>query len=427
MSLKIEKTDNKNELKLTFNIEAEKFEEAMKKVYTKNAKYFVIPGFRRGKAPMNIVEKHYGAQVFYEDAFNEVAAEEFEKGLEENKIQMVGRPQLDIVQMEKGKELIFTAVISTKPEIEVKNYKGIEIKKIEYNVEEKDIEHELNHMAEKNAKEITVEDRPVEDKDIANINFEGFLDGKAFEGGKGENYDLTIGSNTFIPGFEDQIIGMKIGEEKDINVTFPEEYAAKNLAGKEVVFKVKVNEIRKMELPVIDDEFAKDVSEFDTLDELKKSIKEKLEEENDHRAKHETEDAVIEKLKDLFEEEIPQGMVEDEIDNIKKDIEARLSYQGLKFDQYLKILNKTEADFRKEYEEQARDTAKTKLVIEAIIKQEKIEIDENTLNEKVKELATAYGRDEKELRENEEFMNYVKNNLKNEKAIELVVSSAKIK
>ena len=266
MSIKIEKTENANELKLEITIEASKFDEGIKKVYAKSAKYFNIPGFRKGKAPMAMVEKQYGPEIFYEDAFNEVVPEEFENALKENNIEAVSRPDIDIQQIGKGKDLIFTAVIQTKPEVKLGKYKGIELKKVEYNVTDKDIEHELGHMAEKNARLVSVEDRPVESGDTTIIDFEGFVDGVAFEGGKGENYELVIGSNTFIPGFEDQIIGMKIDEEKDIKVKFPEEYFSEELKGKDATFKVKLHEIKKKEMPVIDDEFAKDTSEFDTLE-----------------------------------------------------------------------------------------------------------------------------------------------------------------
>lgn len=276
MSIKVEKTEKNNELKLTFTIEAAKFDEGMKKVYAKTAKYFNVPGFRRGKAPMNIIERQYGSEIFYEDTFNEIVPAIYDEELKANKIEAVSRPDIEITQIGKGQDLIFTAVVQTKPEVKLGKYKGIQLKKIEYNVTDEDIDHEIGHMAEKNSRLVSVEDRPVEEKDKAVIDFEGFVDGVAFNGGKAEGYELEIGSKTFIPGFEDQIIGMKIGEERDINVKFPEEYMSKELAGKDATFKVKVNEIKKKELPKIDDEFAKDVSEFDTIKELKASIKEKL-------------------------------------------------------------------------------------------------------------------------------------------------------
>ena len=427
MSIKIEKTDNKNELKLEFTIEAKKFDEAMKKVYVKSVKYFNIPGFRKGKAPMNVVEKYYGPEIFYEDTFNEVVPEEYEKELKENDIEAVSRPDIDIKQIGKGQDLIFTAVVQTKPEVKLGKYKGIEIKKKEYNVSDDDVEHELGHMAEKNARLVSIDDRPVENKDITVIDFEGFVDEKPFEGGKAEKYELTIGSNTFIPGFEDQIIGMKIGEEKDINVTFPEEYFSEELKGKPAVFKVKLHEIKKKELPELDDEFAKDTSEFDTLKELKESIKEKLEEENKKRAKYETEDEAIKKVCETVDIEIPSGMIETEIDNAVNEVKARLQYQGMTLESYLDMIGKTMEEFRKEYEEQAKTSVKNRLVLDAIIKEEKIEPDEKAINEKLQEMAKIYGKDEKELKDNEGFINYIKESLSHEKVVEFIVSNAKIK
>ena len=427
MSIKVEKTDKNNEVKLSFTIEAAKFEEAIQKVYAKSAKYFNIPGFRKGKAPYKIVEKQYGAQIFYEDAFNEVAAEVYEKELTEAKIEAVSRPEIDIIQMEKGKDLIFTAVVQTKPEVKLGKYKGIELKKVEYTVEDKDIDHEIYHMQERNARLVNVEDRAVEKDDTTVIDFEGFVDGVAFEGGKAENHELVIGSNTFIPGFEDQIIGMKIDEEKDINVTFPEEYFSKELAGKAAVFKVKLHEIKKKELPEVDDEFAKDVSEFDTIAELKASIKEKLEEENKSKAKYETEEEAIKTVCENTEIDIPSGMVETETDNMIRDIEQRLQYQGLNFAQYLQMMGKTEADMRKEMEEQALRQVKTKLVLEAIINAEKLEASDEEVKAKLEEMATTYGRDAKELEQNESLKTYIAESVKTEKAITFIVENAKIK
>ena len=426
MSVKVEKTDKKNELKLEFKIEAEKFDEAMKKVYTKTAKYFNVPGFRKGKAPMHMVEKMYGTEIFYEDTFNELVPGIFEEELKNNNIEAVSRPDIDIKQIGKGQELIFTAVIQTKPEVKLGKYKGIEIKKIEYNVSDDDVNHELEHMQEKNARLVSVE-RPVKDGDITVIDFEGSIDGVPFDGGKAENHELTIGSKQFIPGFEDQIIGMKLDEEKDIKVTFPEEYFSKDLAGKEATFKVKLHEIKEKELPKLDDDFAKDTSEFETLAELKKSIKEKLEEENKHRAKHETENAVIEAVADTVELDIPSGMIETEIDNMVKDVESRLSYQGLNLEQYLKIMGKTMEEFRKQYEEQAQKTVKIRLVLEAIQKDLDVKVEENEIKDKIKEMSEAYSRKPEELEQNEQFKNYIEENLKYEKTIDFLVENAKLK
>lgn len=427
MSIKVEKTDKTNELKLIFTVEAAKFEEGMKKVYTKTAKYFSIPGFRKGKAPMSLIEKTYGPSIFYEDTFNEIVPEIYDRELKENNIEAVSRPEIEISQMEKGKDLIFSATVQIKPEVKLGQYKGVEIEKIDTSVMAADVKAELERMAEKNSRMISVDNRAVKNKDIAVIDFEGFVNGEAFEGGKAEKHELEIGSKTFIPGFEDQVIGMKIGEEKDINVTFPEEYFSKELAGQPAVFKVKLHEIKVKELPAIDDEFAKDVSDFDNLKDLKASIKEKLVEEKTNQAKYQTEDAAVKAVCQNTEIEIPSGMIETEIDNILKDIDGRLAYQGLNLEQYLKLINKSEDDMRKEYEAQAVESVKSRLVLEAIIKAENIVADDSEVEEKIKEMAKNYGKDENELLNNENLKDYIKSNVATQKAIEFVVNNAKIK
>ena len=429
MKCKLEKTENANEVKFEITVEAEKFDNAIKKVYFQSAKYFNIPGFRKGKAPMQIVEKYYGKEIFYEDAFNEVAQGALEEAIAENKLEIVARPEIDeIKQMEKGKDLIFTVVLQTKPEAELGKYKGIEIPKIEYNVTDKDIEHELEHMQEHNSRLVSIEDRPVEKGDIVTIDFEGFADGKAFEGGKAENYELEIGSNTFIPGFEDQIIGMKLEEEKDVNVKFPKEYFSKDLADKDATFKVKLHEIKKKELPKLDDEFAKDASEFDTLKELKEDIKKKLEKQNEDRTKYETEDAVVKALCENVKVDIPSGMIEAEVDRMYKDFENRLLYQGAKVEQYLKMVGKTEEDIKKEYEPQAQEGIKTRLAIEAVVKAEKIEATDKEVEDKLKEMAKNYGKEnDEEFLKNENVRNYIKESIETEKAIEFLIKNAKIK
>lgn len=427
MSVKVENTENKNEVKLSFVVEAEKFDEAMKKVYAKTAKYFTIPGFRKGKAPMNMVEKQYGTEIFHEDTFNELVPEIYETAIKENNIQVVSNPDIDITQIGKEKDLIFTAIVQIKPEVKLGKYKGIELKKIEYNVSDHDIEHELGHMAEHNARLVSIEDRPVEKGDITVIDFEGSIDGVPFEGGKAEKHELEIGSNTFIPGFEDQIVGMKLEEEKDITVTFPEDYFSKELAGKPAVFKVKLHEIKKKELPKIDDEFAKDVSEFETLAELKNSIKERMQKANEEKAKYEMEDAALKAVSDNVEIDIPSGMIDAEIDNMMKDIEQRLQYQGLTLAQYFTLSGKTEAQVREEMKEQAEKAVKSRLVIEAIIKAEDIKPEEKEVEEKLKEMAKNYGKTEEEMSKNEYIKEYIENNMKVEKAIEFIVNNAKIK
>lgn len=427
MNVKVEKTEKNNELKIDFEIEAEKFENAIQTVFNKNAKYFNIPGFRKGKAPFHIVEKQYGVQIFYEDAFNELVPEIYEQALKENNIEAVSKPEIEISQMEKGKDLKFSATVQTKPEVKLGKYKGIEIKKVEYNVSENDIEHELEHMAEHNSRLVTVNDRPVKEQDVVVIDFEGFVDGKPFDGGKAENHELTIGSKTFIPGFEEQIIGMKIDEEKDINVKFPDEYFSKDLAGKDATFKVKLHEIKVKELPKIDDEFAKDISEFDTLSDLKNNIKERLEKQNKEREKSETENAAVDVLCENTEIDIPSGMIETEIDNAVEEVRGRLSYQGMKLEDYLKIINKTMDEFRKEYEEQAKKSVKVRLIIEAISKDADIKVDEKEIEDKIKEMAEKYGRKEDELLNNENLKKYLEENLKAEKTVDYVVKNAKLK
>ena len=427
MSSKVEKTKNANEIKIEIKIDAEKFDNAIKKVYFQSAKYFNIPGFRKGKAPQAIVEKYYGKEIFYEDAFNEIAEDEYKKAIEDNKLDVVSKPEIDIVKMEKGQDLIFTATVQTKPDSKLDKYKGIEIDKIEYNVKASDIKEELKKMQEKNARIISVEDSPVKNGNITIIDFEGFADGEAFDGGKAENYELEIGSGAFIPGFEEQIIGMKVGDEKDIVVKFPEDYHAKELAGKDATFKVKLHEIKKKELPELDDEFAKDVSEFDTLEELKKSIKERLEKLNKQKEDAEKRDAVINAIVENLEVEIPSGMIEVEIDNMIADMEQRMSYQGLRLEQYLKMLNKTVEQLRTEYEPVAINSIKSRLALEKVIENEKIDATDEEINNKIEEMAKNYGKKPEELQENKNLKNYIIEGIKNEKAIDFLIKNSKTK
>ncbi len=426
MSLKQEKTENKNELKLTFTVEADKFDNAIQSVFKKSAKYFNIPGFRKGKAPFHIVERYYGDSIFYEDAFNELVPSIYDEEIKENKIDAVSKPHIDIVQMEKGKDLIFTAIVNTKPEVKLGKYKGISLKKPEYKVTDKDVEDELNYMAEHNSTQVSVDDRPAKKDDIVTIDFEGFVDGKPFDGGKAEGQQLTIGSNTFIPGFEDQLIGMKIDEERDIKVKFPDDYFSKDLAGKDATFHIKLHNISYKELPKIDDEFAKDVSEFDTLEELKKDIKSKKEKQNEDRIKNEMEESAIEEVCKNTEIDIPEGMIDLEIDNMENDTDQRLHYQGLSLEQYLKMLNKTESELRKELAEDAKKNIKTRLVLEQIVDDEKIKADEKFIDDELNKMATQYGRKVEDLKKNEEVMNYLDKSSKNEQAVKFIIDNAKI-
>ena len=427
MKSKVEKIENSKDVKLEITVEAAKFDEAINNVFKKNAHYFNIPGFRKGKAPMNMVEKVYGTEIFYEDAFNEVVPEAYEEALKENNVDAVSRPNIDVVQIGKGKDLIFTAVVSVKPEVKLGKYKGISVDKNVYKVTDDDIDHELFHMQERNSRLVNVEDRPVQSKDIAVIDFEGSVNGVPFEGGKAENHELEIGSNTFIPGFEDQVIGMKIDETKDINVKFPEEYFSKELAGKDAVFKVTVHEIKEKQLPELDDEFAKDVSEFESLDELKADLKTKKEEQNENRTKAELEEKAVTLVCDSSEVEIPDGMIELELDHMVEDMDNRLQYQGMKFEQYLKMVGKTMEEFRKESRETAEKTIKMRLVLEAVGKDAKIEVTDEEMKEKIEELAKTYGRDAEELDKNEHLKEHISENIIAEKTMKLIVDSAKVK
>jgi len=350
----------------------------------------------------------------------------YEEAVKENNIEAVTRPNVDVTQMEKGKDLLFTVIVGIKPEVKLGKYKGLEIEKAEYEVTDKDIEEELTKMQERNSRLVSVDDRAVESGDTTVIDFDGFVDGKSFDGGKAENYELIIGSNTFIPGFEDQIIGMKIDEEKEINVKFPEEYFSKDLAGKDAVFKVKLHEIKIKELPTLDDEFAKDVSEFDTLDELKADLKAKKEEENNNKAKIEMEEAVVNAACDVAEVEISDGMIDVELDNMVQDMDRRLSYQGLKFEQYLKMLGKTIAEFRTDNKETAVKSVKMRLVLEAIYKDAKLEVSEDEIKAKVNELATMYARKEEDITANEEIMKNIENGIQTEKAVKFLLYNAKV-
>ncbi len=428
MSVKVEKLEN-SLVKLEITIEAEKFEEALQKAFFRNAKYFSVPGFRKGKAPRNIVERYYGENILFEDAFNIVAPEYYDDAIKVNNVEVVATPEIDITQMEKGKDLIFTATVAVKPEVKLGEYKGVKIEKKEYKVTAKDVDKAIKDMAEKNARIVAGDENSVlENGYTAVIDFEGFIDGKAFEGGKGENYSLELGSNTFIPGFEEQLIGLKKGEETDVNVSFPENYFSKELAGKPAVFKVKVNDIKVKELPAIDDEFAKDVSEFDTLKELKADTKKKLEEENAQRAKFEMEEEAIKAVVDATEVNIPAVMIENEINDYTKEMESRLRYQGMNLETYLQLMGQSISDFKEQYKERAEQNVKTKLTLEAVFKAENIEITDKEIEEKLKGIAERYGStgaNVEELIKNptDDLKEYVKEELKYDLAVKFIMDN----
>ena len=428
MSVKVEKLEN-SLVKLEITIEAEKFDETLQKAFFRNAKYFSVPGFRKGKAPRNIVERYYGENILFEDAFNIVAPEYYDDAIKVNNVEVVAAPEIDIIQMEKGKDLIFTATVAVKPEVKLGDYKNIKIEKKEYKVTAKDVDKAIKDMAEKNARIVAGDENSVlENGYTAVIDFEGFIDGKAFEGGKGENYSLELGSNTFIPGFEEQLIGLKKGEETEVNVSFPENYFSKELAGKPAVFKVKVNDIKVKELPAIDDEFAKDVSEFDSLKELKADTKKKLEEENAQRAKFEMEEEAIKAVVDATEVNIPVVMIENEINDYTKEMESRLRYQGMNLETYLQLMGQSISDFKEQYKERAEQNVKTKLTLEAVFKAENIEITDKEIEEKLKGIAERYGStgaNVEELIKNptDDLKEYVKEELKYDLAVKFIMDN----
>ena len=422
MNCKVEKTENANEVKLEITVDAEKFENAMKKVYFQNAKYINIPGFRKGKAPMNIVEKYYGAEIFYEDAFNEVATEAYDEAIDTNKIDVVSRPTVDIVQMEKGKDVIFTAVVQVKPEVELGKYKGIEIKKIEYPVKDEDVQNEIKQMQDKNSRLVTVDDRALENGDTATIDFEGFVDGVAFEGGKAEGHELEIGSGAFIPGFEDAVIGMAKGEEKDIELTFPEDYMQEDLKGQKVVFKVKVNEIKTRKIPELNKEFFEDLNMEGITDKesLEKDIKEELTHRKEHELEHAYEDACLDKAANNMKIEILPELIDDEAHQMYHEFMDRMKRQGITEELYLKYTNSKEEDLIEKMKDEAKKRIQYRYLLREIIKKENIKITDKEAKEKIKEIAKQYNVTEEEILKEVGTLEAMKMDLAFQKAVELV-------
>lgn len=387
----VEKVD-KNVVSFEFSVSADEFENGIEKAYRKNVGKINIQGFRRGKAPRKIIEKYYGNEVFYEDAINIVLPDAYDKAIEENNIFPVDQPEIDIkgeISRENG--ITFTAKVTVKPEFELGEYKGIKASKVSHRTLKKDIDAEIEKMRERNSRMVSVEDRAVQKDDITNIDFEGFCDGVAFEGGKGENYDLTIGSGQFIPGFEDQLIGKNIGEETEVNVTFPEEYHAENLKGKDAMFKVKINSIKVKELPELDDEFAKDVSEFDTLEELKKDVKEKLSAAGKEKAAHETEENVIKAVCDATEIDIPEAMINSQIDKMIRDFDMQMRYQGLNLEQYMKYTGTTLDSLKEQFKADAEKNVKTSLVLEKVCQVENITASDKEVSKEYDDMAEQNG------------------------------------
>ena len=395
MEAKMEKIE-KNLIKFEITVEAGEFQNAIKRAYNKNVKNFNVPGFRKGKVPMAIVKKYYGVGVLMEDAINFAIEGSYPKALEENNIIPVDYPRIDIVTAEEGKDFVYTAEVTVYPEVELGEYKGLNVEKPSYEVTEEDIEAKLKEMQEKNARIETKEDGEIATGDTAVIDFKGFIDDVAFEGGEGKDYSLEIGSGTFIDNFEDQLVGAKAGDKVEVNVTFPENYGREELNNKKAKFEVLVKEIKVKELPAIDDEFAKETSEFDTLAELKADITKKMEESNAARAEREYEDAIIKAVVENAKVEVPAVMIEKEIDTMVKNLEQRLQYQGLNLEQYFQFTGTDEAKMREYMKENAEVKVKTDLVLEAVEKAENIEATEEELKEKAVEVAKMYSANEDE-------------------------------
>ncbi len=426
MKVKVENVE-KNVVQLEIEVDAAKFEEGMQQSYLKNVKKFNVPGFRQGKAPRNIIERYYGEQALYDDAINIVCSEAYDNAIEENNINPVDRPEIDIVQIGNKQNLIFTAKVTVKPEVELGAYMGVEVKKTEPKVTDEEFEAEFNKVIEKNARLVSVSDRPIQSGDTAVIDFEGFIDSVPFEGGKGEDYSLVIGSGTFIPGFEDQLIGKNIADDVDVKVTFPEEYGKEELNGKEAIFKVLVKEIKVKELPTIDDEFAKDISEFDTLEEYKNDLRNKLEESAKNKAERDNEESVIQAVVGNATVDVPNVMVEKHIDAMARDFDMRLRYQGLDLQRYLEIMGTDFQGFREQFRERAANEVKIQLVLEKISKVENVAATDADVEEEIVKTAEAYKQPAEELKKTlrPEDLEYVKNDIAFKKTLKLLVDNAK--
>ena len=425
MAAKLEKKEL-NTVEFTITVENEKFMAAVDEAFRKNVKKITVPGFRKGKAPRKLIEKTYGEGVFYEEAVDALLPDAYDAAVKEMGIDPVDMPKVEIAEIGKDKDLVIKGSVTVKPEVKLSKYKGLKLEEADHTVSAKEVNEELARRQERNARQVAVEDRKVKKGDIANINFEGFVDGKAFAGGKGENYDLTIGSNSFIPGFEDQIIGKAIGEEFDVEVTFPEDYHAEELKGKPATFKTKVNSIFVKELPALDDEFAKDVSEFDTLAELKKDIKKKLQESADARAKQEKENAAIDAVIETMEAEIPACMVDSRIESTIRENNARMAQQGISFEQYLGYMGTTVDQFKEQIRPNAELQVKGTLALEEIAKLEKLEVADSEVDEQLNKMAESYNMKLEEVKKfmRDEDIEALKSDLKIQKAMDFLVENA---
>ena len=421
MNLNVEKLDG-NMAKLTIELEAEKVDEAITKAYRKLRNQISLPGFRKGKVPQNIAEKTYGVEIFYEDAADFMINESYPEAYDAAGIEITSSPELDIEQLEKGKPFIYTAVVAVKPEVVLGNYIGLEYTKFDASVTDEDVDKEIERTREMNSRRIPVEDRPAQMNDIVTIDYEGSVDGVAFEGGKADNYGLTLGSGTFIPGFEEQVAGHGIEEEFDVNVTFPEEYHSTDLAGKEAVFKCIIHEIKVKEMPELDDEFAAEVSEFDTLEEYKADVRKELEKTKYEELKRTAEDEVVDKAVENAEMVIPEPMLKQKTEQTASEFERRMSYQGISMEQYLQIMGQTHEQFLEQVKPQALKSTKTRLTLEAIVEKEGIEVTEDDITDEINKMAEAYDMEPDNVRNmlSEDDMKTLKMDLAVNKAAEFV-------
>ena len=426
MSLQVEKME-KNMAKLTIEVSAEDVEKAMQSAYQKAKGRISIPGFRKGKAPRKMIEQMYGKGVFLEDAVNALIPEHYSKALGECELEIVSQPKIDLVQTEPGKALIFTAEVAVKPEVTLGEYKGVEVPKYEIEVTDEEVDAEVKKEQEKNSRTINVEDRAAQLNDIVTIDFEGSVDGVPFDGGQATEYPLTLGSNTFIPGFEDQLVGAKVGDDVDVKVTFPEEYQAKELAGKEAIFKCAVKKIEAKELPELDDDFAKDVSEFDTLAEYKEHVKTNLVEKKENEAKHAKEDAAVDKIIENAQMDIPEAMLETQCRQMLDDFSRRMQSQGLSMDQYFQFTGMTAEKMMEDMKPQALKRIQTRLVLEKVAEVENIQPTEEEVNEEISKMAEAYKMEADKLKEllGERELEQMKKDMAVQKAVTLVADAAK--
>ncbi len=426
MAAILDKKEN-NTVEFTITVPAEKFAQAVDAAFRKNVKKITVPGFRKGKAPRKLIEKTYGEGIFYDDAVDSLLPDAYEEAVKELSLEPVDMPKVDIKEIGKDKDLVITASVTVKPEVTLGEYKGLKLEDIVHTVSDADVDEELKRRQERASRQVTVEDRAVKTGDTANINFEGFVDGVAFPGGKGENFDLVIGSGQFIPGFEEQIVGKAIGDEFEVNVTFPADYHSEDLKGKAAVFNTKVNSISVKELPALDDEFAKDVSEFDTLDELKADIKKKLTESADARAKQEKENAAIDKVVENMTVDVPECMIDARIESTIRENSARMAQQGITFEQYLGFMGTTVDQFKEQIRPNAALQVKGTLALEAIAKAENIEVSDEDVEAELKKMAEAYNMELEKVKEfmPEENIEGMKADLKISKALDLIVENAK--